>query len=820
MRRTIAASVAAVAVVGALAVAIGWPRVERRVLEALREQISRQVDADVSWEDANLSLVRPFPSVGVQLDGLVVENRGPFDGVELARVRTVSVAIDAWGLLSGDYDVRSVTLAEPDIHVVIDEQGRKNYDVFASSGGSAMEMRLERVVADGGHLLYEDHGGDVVVEATGVEHRSKGDLTAKTLTLDSETSVDALTMHRGEVAWLKERPWAADLEARYDRTSGRVDVPEGRITVGELPLDVMGAVWPVDGGYATDLQFRAADDAFGPLLSLVPAEYAGSLRDLDTSGKLALEGSAKGEYLGEKGSWPAFTVDLDVRDGAFERPGSPGVSDVDGRVTLRHAQGPLATTTVDAPSLQFSTAGHRMEGALNVADLFGDPDVRARAKGRVDLAAVDAAMPQDDTKMAGLADVDLTVAGRWSDLEAQNPDRIAVSGTIAARDGRYESPEIGVPVEIDALAMTLGPRSSKLEQARLRFGDSDLTASGTLEGVIGYALGDGKLGGVLDVRSNKLDVSALSGDTAGTEAPTRGADTAVAQVPDNLALTLRGDVGEAVWKGLVFDDVRGTVALKNGVARLDGVRAGLKGGTISASGTYAAKTPDAADVDLDVKLAGFEVGDALQSFPSLGRLVPYLASATGGFDATMAIDTRLAADGAPILETFTSKGTVVTKGIQAEPDFLGPVAQQLSNSRFQTLQLANTTLRYDTKDGRLRVQPFDAKIGGAEAKLGGSIGLLDKSLDLDVTMEAPKAWVQGSPFAAMAPGNEPLAFTIDVKGTWEQPRVGIDAKSTVQDVIDRQIDEQLKDKFPKDKLPKEIRRGIRDVTKELDLPIP
>lgn len=812
MRRTIAASVAAVAVVGALAVAIGWPRVERRVLEALREEISRQVDADVSWEDANLSLVRPFPSVGVQLDGLVVENRGPFDGVELARVRTVSVAIDAWSVLSGDYVVRSVTLSEPDVHVVIDEQGRKNYDVLGSSGGSAMEMRLERVVADGGHLLYEDHGGDVVVEATGVEHRSKGDLTAKTLTLDSETAVQAVSVHRGEVAWLKERPWSADLDARYDRTSGRVDVPEGRVTVGELPLDLKGAVWPVDGGYATDVQFRAADDAFGPLLSLVPAEYAGSLRDLDTSGKLALEGSAKGEYLGEQGSWPAFTLDLDVRDGAFERPGSPGVSDVDGRVTLRHAQGPLATTTVDAPSLQFSTAGHRMEGALTVADLFGDPDVRARAKGKVDLAALDAAMPEDDTKLAGLADVDLTVAGRWSDLEAQNADRIDVSGTLAARDGRYEGPAVGVPVEIDALAMTLGPRSSKLEQARLRFGDSDLTASGTLEGVIGYALGDGKLGGVLDVRSNKLDVSALS-DVGPASSP--ASKDAVAQVPENLALTLRGDVGEAVWKGLVFDDVRGTVALKNGVARLDGVRAGLKGGTISASGTYAAKTPDAADVDLDVKLAGFEVGDALQSFPSLGRLVPYLASATGGFDATMAIDTRLAANGAPMLETFTSKGTVVTKGIQAEPAFLGPVAQQLANQRFQTLQLANTTLRYDTKDGRLRVQPFDAKIGGAEAKLGGTVGLVDKSLDLDVTMEAPKAWVQGSPFAAVAPGNEPLAFTIDVKGTWEQPRVGIDAKSTVQDVIERQLDEQLKDKLPKD-----VRRGLRDVTKELPIPLP
>lgn len=112
--------------------------------------------------------------------------------------------------------------------------------------------------------------------------------------------------------------------------------------------------------------------------------------------------------------------------------------------------------------------------------------------------------------------------------------------------------------------------------------------------------------------------------------------------------------------------------------------------------------------------------------------------------------------------------------------------------------LGGARVGYAFRDGRIKLDPFTAKLGRIPATVSGTAGVLDRSLDLTMALRVPTAGLAGSPLLASA--KKVVGKDVDVRvrltGTWKDPKVtvgveGDPALDAVKSVVTEGIDAAL-----------------------------
>lgn len=754
---------------------VGWKLIEGRALALVTEQLEAQIDADVSIGGAGL---RPFGATGafeLRVDDLVITGVAPFEGVELARIGQLRAGLDVWSLLgSGPIEVRSLGLVDPAFHVVVDGEGRANYDLWADDGGeaSAYQVRLDHVEIDGLSLVYDDRQGATWAELRDLDLTGRGDVTQDAVRFDTHATIAALSAKSGGVAMLRDTRWTADGVVEYEQATGKIGFVDTKAVVNELPVSLTGTLLPTDLGWDVDLALAGLDTTFKTALSLVPSAYAGDFANVDAGGSFSLAGTVKGAYHSEGDHLPAFDLAIQVKDGRFKYPDLPAAVDqIAADLRVRHPEGATDLVEVDIAPFRMSIDGTPIGGALKLRHPMTDPLVDLQVKGRVDLAALKRAWPMEGTDYDGVVDVDLDIGGRMSDFEGHNVDAVRAEGLVKMAGVRYHSDDLAVDMLIDAFDLRITPKQAVVNDLKLRYDDSDLQATGTIDNLVPYFLADGTLVGTLDAKSKHLDLAPFEGD----DEPAAGgepADSAIVTVPTNLDLSLKIKMDEVLTNGVQFDNVRGTLLVRDGAVRLDQMKLDLLGGHVTISGTYAAPTAEKADLDFNIDALDFELSRTVATFTSLAQMLPIAKGASGKFDSIFSMKTRLRRDGTPDLSVLASKGQIRTRGVGFMPESFAKIGEQLKDAKFQRLELDGSEVWYELNDGKALLKPFTSKLGGLPATLSGSAGVLDETLDLALAMKVPTKALAGTSLLGGQVG-ENADVTVLITGAYADPKVSL-----------------------------------------------
>lgn len=109
--------------------AIALPYIFKDKLVALaKEEINKNVLARVDFQDVSLSLLRSFPNFSMELSDYSVSGINEFEGITLAAGKSAGFTLDLMSVISSTrpVEILSVTLTEPDVHVVVLPDGRAN----------------------------------------------------------------------------------------------------------------------------------------------------------------------------------------------------------------------------------------------------------------------------------------------------------------------------------------------------------------------------------------------------------------------------------------------------------------------------------------------------------------------------------------------------------------------------------------------------------------------------------------------------------------------------------------------------------------------
>ncbi|WP_439184953.1 AsmA family protein [Carboxylicivirga taeanensis] len=101
---------------------------ENRIAKIALKQINSSIDASISVNDIDFSLVKAFPDAMVELREVNVSSQAD----TMAQVERVFVSVEMWPLLDGEFNITEIAVEGGNAFYKVDSSGKTNFDVFLS----------------------------------------------------------------------------------------------------------------------------------------------------------------------------------------------------------------------------------------------------------------------------------------------------------------------------------------------------------------------------------------------------------------------------------------------------------------------------------------------------------------------------------------------------------------------------------------------------------------------------------------------------------------------------------------------------------------
>ena len=799
-----------------------------RIEAAVKDKVNKNLNAVVDWGDWDITILKNFPNLTVEVEDVKVSNLAPFEGIDLARIGTFTATVDIKSVFGDRIDIMRIGLVEPHIHVKVLEDGTANWDIAKSDStavedsaadtASAFNIGLREYWIENGTLIYDDASLTYYMDLKGLQHRGSGDFTQDLFTLRTTTHADTANVVFDGIKYLKNVK--ADIKADLD-----MDMPNMKFTFKENEATINRLVLGFDGWLAMpgddmdmDIKWNTKQTDLGTLLSLVPAEFATDLTGVQMSGKAGFSGYVKGTY-NEK-NMPGFGLKVDVDNGRFKYPDLPSsVEDIFMDLSIACPQGDnLDKMVVDLKRFALKMAGNPVEARMHLTTPMSDPNVDAELKADLDLASVKKVVPMKEELKGELA-ADVRMKGRMSDVENQRYEKFQADGRLLLRGMTYSSDSLPT-VGINNLQFDFSPRFLALTDFVGSVGSSNLTAKGRLDNYIQWWLKDSTLTGSFDLAADRFDLNELMGPSAPADTTTAVADTgamSVIEVPRNIDFRMGMAVKEVIYDDMNLTNVRGGMHIHDQRVDLKDVFFNIFGGSITMAGGYDIRNIAKPAIDLRYDIRELDIEQTVKYMETVQKMAPIAKTCKGKFSTDLTMTAVLDQHMQPDLNTLTGRGTLRTKSVRIDGfQPLVDVAKALKLNGIENTTLNDVVFNYKFQDGKMITEPFDVRIDRIKANVGGSTAFADQAIDYDMKAKLPSdmfgagaatavAGLLGKANAAIGSNFQvpaELDLTAKITGTIDKPIVKpvfAGGTTSVKDAVVTEVKQELNERIDKAK---------------------
>ena len=757
-----------------------------RIEGIVKSEGNKLLNAQFDFGSLDVSLLRNFPHASVTLEDFWLKGVDVFENDTLVYAGEVTAAVNLGALMSGEFEISKVLIADTRLRAIVLEDGRVNWEVMKPSdeveaeddGESAsFNVALKRLTVDNLTAVYDDRQGGMYASVEELEATCLGDLGSDETTIKLKAETPSVTFRTGGVPMLSRAEVMADVDVEADLKNMRFTLSDNEIGLNAIRAAIDGWLQLDGEAMDMDLSLNTNDIGFKEILSLIPAIYAKDFADLRTDGVAKLSATAKGRMEGD--NLPALDVALDVNNAMFRYPSLPaGVDGINIAAKVQNPGGAIDLTTITVAPFNFTLAGNPFSLVANVNTPISDPEFAVTAKGKLDLGKIKDVYPLEDMNLSGVVDADMSVAGRLSYIEKEQYDRVVAEGQVALSGMQLEM-ESMPDVVIERSTFGFTPRYLELSKTTVKVGDNDLTLDSRFENYMGYLLKGTTLKGVLNVSSQHINLNDFMTSTE-EESAEQPAEEAVAEsvepsatnvalrVPDNIDFRAQVDMAEVLMDKMTFNDINGVLVVRDSKVDMQNLSLKTMGGDVVANGAYSTPVGEAARLNAGFALNNILFAEAYRDLDMVQSLAPIFSSLTGTFSGSVKVDTQLDEEMSPVLQTLNGEGSLRTRDLSlGDVQFLKQVAEIVKKPSLADTRVKDLTIDFTITEGRLATKPFDLRLGDYTMNLSGTTGL-DQTIDYRGKITLPAS-----------AGNISKLGTVDmtIGGTFSSPKVGIDMES-------------------------------------------
>lgn len=732
-----------------------------KIVSIVKQQANANLNAKVDFGDFDLSLISSFPDFRFKIQKVSVVGIDEFKNDTLAYIGELKTDINLKSVLSGDkYQINSIVIDKARIQVKILKNGKANYDIAKPSNDTTktptdtsatkFALQLKEFKISEAYIVYDDEQGNMYSKLENFNYTMNGDFTQDVFVMNNLIDITKTTFKMGGVAYLNEVHTKMKADLDMDMPKMKFAFKENELSLNDLSLGFDGYIQMPDTNIDMDLKFAAKQTEFKSILSLIPSVYSKDFASIKTSGKLSLDGHAKGRYNASQ--MPAFGVNLDIINAMFKYPSLPkSVNNINIDVKVKNPTGVLDETTVDVNRFHIEMAENPVDIVAHVKTPISDPGIQANIKGLINLASVKDFVPLDKgDNLEGIIKADISADGHMSAIEKKEFDKFKASGAFEIDKVNYKTASLPYEVKLNTMKLNFTTEYVELSSFDALMGKSDIKASGRIDNLLQYIFKDDLIKGSFALNSNLIDLNELMGptDTSAATTATTAADTAamtVFEVPANYDFNLDAKIGKVLYTNLVLDNMVGNILVRNQKVDMTNLHMNVIGGALTVNGYYETTNKKRPTVSMNLKMENFDIQTTFKTFNTVQKLAPIGEYAKGMFTATLEnFKTSLNEKMEPDLNAVDANGVFKTNKVSVGgfPPFV-KLGEALKIEQLKNMDVENVNAKYFIKNGRLNLEPFDVKVAGIKTNISGSTGL-DQTIDYKYKMEIPRSMFGGA----------------------------------------------------------------------------
>ena len=785
-----------------------------KIVDLVKTTINNNVNAQVNFENANLSLLKNFPNASVQLSNVSVINNAPFKGDTLVFAKDITLKLKLTELLKNSNDqlqIKSFTIDNALVNVLVDAKGNANYDITIpsktqtttdkSDTPSTFGLSISEYAITNSTIKYNDKKGKIAVELTDFNHEGSGDFSQANSELNTKTA-SLISFAMDGNSYAKNQKIQLDAVLGMDLINSKFSFLKNELKINNLPLIFDGYVQLNDTNQQIDMNFKTPSSDFKNFLGLIPEAYTKSIAGVSTSGNFSVNGKING-ILDDR-NIPKLDVVVQSKNASFKYPDLPkSVTNININAQLKNTTGKLENTFVNLKNLSFKIDEDTFSGNTTIYNITSNPKINANLKGALNLAKINQAYPVDlKNELSGLLKADLHTEFDMNAIKNNQLNRIKNNGNIQVSDFVFSSDDIVNAIHIKNTQVDFKPNLISLTKFDATTGKSDLNANGTLKNLLGFLLSSQKLQGNLNVKSNTFYVSDFMQENTDTtqkdDAPTTedNKPSESLKIPAFLDCTLLADAKTVYYDNLTLKNVKGTLLLKDEKAILKNMNVNVFNGLVALNGEIDTKKkiPSFA---MKLGIKKFDISESFTGLELLQSLSPIAGAMNGKLNSDIDLSGNLDTDFTPNSASLSGKAfaeLLTTKIDPKKTKALSLLNDKLSFINLEKIDLSDIKTHLSFKNGNVIVKPFKIKYKDIGINVGGSHGF-DKAMNYNLTFDVPAKYlgndVQGLLSKLSAKDqNVTVPITANITGNITNPSIKTDLSSSVTKLSQKLIQQQ------------------------------
>lgn len=790
----------------------------------IKKTINNNVNAQVEWRDLDLTLFSSFPDATVVIKDFSVVNNDPFKGDTLASGERLELQMGIKQLLKKENEqikVDELNLEKAYINIKVDSLGNANYDIAkeqpqttetpTDTTSSGFTFDLSHYEIKDSRINYLDESTKTFFKLKDVNHEGNGDLSVSKSTLETQTNA-LVSLDLDGVNYLEDHTITLDANFELDLDKQKYTFLENEAKINELPLTFNGFVQVNEDNNDIDITFKTPSSDFKNFLAIIPKAYSKSLDGVDTTGDFIVDGKIKG--IVDDTHIPTLDIKIRSSNASFKYAELPKrVNNITINADIKNETGIVEDTYINIGNLTFKIDQDVFAANGSFRNLTENMLVNLSLKGSLDLANIEKVYPLNlEQDLNGRFTTDLTTNFDMNSVEREQYQNIKSNGTASLKNFSYKSPDIPNELKVANADVSFKPGNISLNSFAATSGQTDISATGSIQNLIPFLMSKQDLKGNFNVNSNTFKVSdfmvaedntAASKTTSKNTVTTPNNNEAI-KIPDFLAATMNFNVKKVIYDDIELSNATGTIAIEDEKASLTNVKSSLFGGNISLNGNVNTKgnTPTFA---MDLDLNSIDIDQSFKGLDLLQGLAPIAKALQGALNTNIKLNGNLNGDLTPQLQTIAGNAfaKVLTAKVNAEQSpLLARLSENVAFLNLDNLNLNNLETYLTFDNGNIQVKPFDFNIKGIKVTAGGTHGL-DQNMNYNVTLDVPAKYmgseVSGllSKLSAQERETMTVALPIGLTGTFNSPKVNLNTQAAVNSLTQRIIDKQkddLKDK--------------------------
>lgn len=559
-----------------------------KINELIKKELSKQIIAKVDYKDVNISLLRSFPDLNASIQDLVISGVGDFEGKKLLSIKEFSIDIDIMSLLSKDkiYKIHEFSLKQPEINVLINPDGKANYDIFKEDktddkSESEFKLDLEEYSIENGRINYNDLQTLNTINIVGLNHRGSGNFSSKVFLLKTKTLIDSVSYASAGISMLKNAKIDCDLNLNSDLGKMTFEIMENKLKINDLVLQSKGKMKMDENMVEVNLSLIAPGNYFKEIFSLVPNAYTKDYKDVEAKGHFKFDAKIDGFYKFDGTSIPDFNIDLSASEGFVKYPSLKiPVESINANINVFKQSGNLENMNVNINPLTFSIGGEKFMLKSIVQNLTKDPETQGEIKGTLNLDKISQAFPiQDIKQLSGRIGADIKFNVN------QSFTKKSLSGTSDFQNVIIKYSDLPLIKLATASALFNNDKIS-IRNVNLQAGKSDFAGNFSISDPFNYTRNVGKITLDLNTSSKFIDADEWMGSD--NSKPQNNSDENNLSIINllNNKMILKYNVSAGVLKFEDYDlkNILATGSLNNNVLTLNNTELLFSGSKLSVNG--------------------------------------------------------------------------------------------------------------------------------------------------------------------------------------------------------------------------------------------